>query len=955
MNDLIASSGTLISTALESVGYYYQSHILDSMTYSFATSIGGLIILIGGIVCVGTYLLSGEYKNMLWLLVAPGLFMSCIVIRTETYGSRWKFGEDKGQVYQDKVSQQIDFVLRKTDPDFDLPRGPAKISKLFAVYNKTISSIVNEFIRVINYGRDRPDESFIIRDQLFAAMNFSSIHDRGFIDLFHAGFLDNCAALLENGKVMIDSMADSCERCHSADMYSKILKPTYALTPAAYNYVASLYLRYGETLVETAMDYAVSNKYCVSDKIIDACGGEDSLATQCGQKGMGDFPNSGLDYISCPAAMNVVPILIPAMLVSNITNTGIDLINTIGNLLSGNLVSEAHERFVDKRDEIEDETFSCPQIWGLVYLGAHHHAIDVYNYAITTWDRMHGDSEQIISPMFSPSAHRVFKLFAAWVGTDEPFMSISQIALRLLRKEYQKGSIASIEAQYVNQHSAISRVSVPEEGEDSVIKRSRSSEASWSERSRLLVSATTLPYYQGLGLFFLAVVFPFFAILLLIPGKQSGFFLWFGLWAWFKSWDVAFSIVMLLGDVIYSMFAVNIGSVLKNFYFNLGLQPDMAMAIYSIRAFDPSYDLTTYYHIVSVCLLSIPSITGYVIMGVFRGGHGLISEGSSLIQINQKYIRSMLRSGESLVRIYEDVDLPRIGGNDAKVTYRKHHNRNHHHRHRQPHRHHHYGLHHRYRSHNHSHLLHRYGLQNHHRLFGGGEDSEISSEKPSGQKRPHVSYHDYAVERRRSKKHKDRHKHKKGLGAYIRSKILEIKALIKQVFSRVPSDTSFQKTYDAQQMRRPVLGTPGRQAMRDESSLLQSNEGSLNRIENIAQRQSRDSEFRQQNERFINASKSNTEQETSKKHERKLVKNEQRQKNKRKKQQSESVRRIKAQIAKIKQMMKKIWSRSHDDDSSYDSTYWDQTKRERVTSKEQQEDTQHALDMAPSQKGGPKE
>ena len=144
----------------------------------------------------------------------------------------------------------------------------------------------------------------------------------------------------------------------------------------------------------------------------------------------------------------------------------------------------------------------------------------------------------------------------------------------------------------------------------------------------MLMSAENLPYYQGMILFFLAMSFPFFAMLLLVPGKHAGFLMWFLFWLWAKSWDVGFALVMQLDDILFSIFGMH--QLYNTQGRNMEITQDLATTIWAIRELDPSFNLSTYYNIMAVCLMSIPVVTSQLILGGLTGGAGLVSSGMNL-------------------------------------------------------------------------------------------------------------------------------------------------------------------------------------------------------------------------------------------------------------------------------------------------------------------------------------
>ena len=124
----------------------------------------------------------------------------------------------------------------------------------------------------------------------------------------------------------------------------------------------------------------------------------------------------------------------------------------------------------------------------------------------------------------------------------------------------------------------------------------------WQFRGDLLSGALSLPYFQGMVLFMLGMAFPFFAIMLVIPGKHHGFLLWMGLWTWVKSWDFGYAVVMMIDNMLYAMFPRGQGITNQE----LAEPGRMMMALMQI---DPTYSANTYYNIVATCLLAVPVVT----------------------------------------------------------------------------------------------------------------------------------------------------------------------------------------------------------------------------------------------------------------------------------------------------------------------------------------------------------
>ena len=167
------------------------------------------------------------------------------------------------------------------------------------------------------------------------------------------------------------------------------------------------------------------------------------------------------------------------------------------------------------------------------------------------------------------------------------------------------------------------RISMKEGGSNSFTEQTRVGAEEWSEKERLMYSAQSLPMYQGLALYFLGIAFPFFALLLLIPGKSTGFLTWFLLWFWVKSWDVALAVVMQIDNIFWSMYSVQKQKILGPD----SLPNDFGAAFAALEIMDPSFQMTGYYAILSVCILAIPAIMAQFVMGSMKGGASLIAQG----------------------------------------------------------------------------------------------------------------------------------------------------------------------------------------------------------------------------------------------------------------------------------------------------------------------------------------
>jgi hypothetical protein len=147
-----------------------------------------------------------------------------------------------------------------------------------------------------------------------------------------------------------------------------------------------------------------------------------------------------------------------------------------------------------------------------------------------------------------------------------------------------------------------------------------------------ITMALTLPYIQGMALYFLAATFPFFAMALILPGRHGVFLLWMAMWVWIKSWDFGFGVVMILDEILYYLMPHGPA-------FTDDVTYDPGQAYKTLLEVDPTYSVHTYYNILATCMAAVPVVT-YAL--VKKGGDEVVSA------IQQGYQKFSGRIGESM-------------------------------------------------------------------------------------------------------------------------------------------------------------------------------------------------------------------------------------------------------------------------------------------------------------------
>ncbi len=130
----------------------------------------------------------------------------------------------------------------------------------------------------------------------------------------------------------------------------------------------------------------------------------------------------------------------------------------------------------------------------------------------------------------------------------------------------------------------------------------------------------SMPYIQGLALYFLAMSFPFFAMGLMVPGRQVVLLQWMSLWVWVKSWDFGFAVVMFIDDILYVLMPH--GPPLSD-----NILHDPGAALKAVLQVDPTYSVNTYYMIIAALIAAVPTVTAVFVKKGSNDLVGAISQG----------------------------------------------------------------------------------------------------------------------------------------------------------------------------------------------------------------------------------------------------------------------------------------------------------------------------------------
>ncbi len=567
----VNSAGTLVGAVLESAGYIYQASLLDSLAAPLKEEVGALIYLLGVTIALVQFTVLKSSRMAPWLLIGPAVFFAVILDRSPIPQAKWSFGSNERSVEQ---------VTKHTEAVTEGVSGPANVSTVFRKFVTMTSDVTRSMVDTINGVQIKNDLWFIAKGQLFGSMTNFKEDDVGLQELIHLGLTGYCYEVIQAGKAVTNPL-DRLTAAQLGEMPGSVQSAVQKSADYNVETQAAALERYNRLLDLPKYSFA-NNK--VIRKYMEAANAQAVFYKYTLPLIGGVFGGIG------GVVTAILGQVLGQVADANINQSGI---------------------------------YSCKDIWGFVLYGIKEQAA-VIETDLGKSAKDLGIEKDAINNLLGQASG----LAGGQLLSDDTSGAIaSQDIARIISKYYLRNVMRSNDtgsriARFAG-NADIRSLSTRLEGDFSNAERQRLGVQEFAEKERLAHAAYSMPVYQGLILYFLGVTFPFFALLLLIPGKASGFFMWFWIWIWAKSWDVAMAIVMQLDTIFWSIYAVQKQKIGENEF----IPDDLATAMVALEQMDPTFQMHGYYAMLSVCVLAIPPVTANLILGSMRAGAGIVSQG----------------------------------------------------------------------------------------------------------------------------------------------------------------------------------------------------------------------------------------------------------------------------------------------------------------------------------------
>lgn len=191
------------------------------------------------------------------------------------------------------------------------------------------------------------------------------------------------------------------------------------------------------------------------------------------------------------------------------------------------------------------------------------------------------------------------------LSNDNPSEGVKRLAAILIKNSTRKSMHGAMTEQLFTENP-IGRQII------NIAGTIRASTDNVAETAKLAYWQAAVTYIQGFFLMVLCIIFPFFALFLLIPSKATSFFVWLYIWIWVKSWDLGFAVLTVVREIFWPYFSKDAEKKLK-------LATEGQNEITSVFEFMTVDDITAtpffFTSIMALLTMAVPAFTAHLCLG----------------------------------------------------------------------------------------------------------------------------------------------------------------------------------------------------------------------------------------------------------------------------------------------------------------------------------------------------
>lgn len=604
----VESAATFVCAVLEQAGYYAQSLFLDAFRDFFREG-GAFVYVLAACGAVFSVALHGSFRAARYLLVGPALFWFMLGPRTDYDGVIWKVGGGTARGLQDRRGEDASRQdVREVLKNAGLQEQPIRVASGFALFTRAINEIVGGIVDVMLNDEDGEYLMHLSRTRALDYVMSAVPYDPTLMEMMEGDLISKCPEFTQYGLGLA-----------ARDMQPEVIQ---ALGPAAT--VANRRRAYYTQQFETYADSMFVEPNATTRRVMQKYAARVGLSPTQQKVTCRQMWQLMSEYLQDHAEGIVKKILELAKGDGNETVTACQFL--IEKLGTGRGLSEgACQRQLKN-------AVSCYMVKNAIL--DRRGMSRFIRRMLNDREASGGFPSGFLVPL--ASLPRGAQWGHAYGPLDARTLSGVNVGVQFMMELMGMSGTPTTQQQM-----ATFRVRMPGGPEDGgnpagetysvwtpvarLMNIGSSFDASFGElpkynlrelRQRLFSWALNMPYWQGVILYFLAVLYPFFCMVLLVPSKAPMFFNLPLAWLWAKSWDIGMAAVMVFDRILWNIFP---HAQLSEEVRNTPLQQlNFFIAITETMKGNQAWNLNLHYMLLSMATLSIPVISGAVILKARR-------------------------------------------------------------------------------------------------------------------------------------------------------------------------------------------------------------------------------------------------------------------------------------------------------------------------------------------------
>ena len=602
----VVSSSTFIGAVLEHAGYATQARFLTQLQ-DFFLEAGAFLYTVGAVGAIVSYMMFGSFRAVRYFLIGPALFWFLVGPRYTYDGVIWQVGGGTPR----GMNQQRGEAVSKADVREAIDRsklpGTTEVAKGFALFAGPISEITRGLVDILLNEEDGHYLHHLSRVRSFEYAIAAAPYDATLVEMLEGNMIAGCGEMyslavalgaeeLRPEAIGKGGVADQGKLKQRIDDLKKRfdeLAEKDMITPNASTkrFMMALWdLSAGDkrleriscgTMWKLISQSLMEHSKKVTTQILDLAQGDGSASTPGGVAGARD--------VGCKFLME-------KFTGANSGNCEQQLQKVVAAYLLKNAIKDRRSgsRFIERLVSDRESQGGIPA--GTLIAQTPPPTGYAYGKSLGERRALVGSASSIVT-----------NIFRHVVGDpDAPAIIQHQARFELIplpgNGRDPRGAARATEWTPVAHSSTIggpmdaSLVELPRYN----LKALRQGIFSWSMH---------LPYWQGVLLYFLAAIYPFAALVVLVPGRAMSFLNLPLAWLWVKSWDVGIAAVMVFDRVLWN---IRPRVALSPAIFG---KPLHEMKLYEVVAesskSDQNWGLNMHYIALSMATMAIPMVTGY--------------------------------------------------------------------------------------------------------------------------------------------------------------------------------------------------------------------------------------------------------------------------------------------------------------------------------------------------------